>query len=74
MGNADVPDVLKSNWKFDTSLDRTLLSHTTNMNAFVLTPTVQICLSRSEHWKREEKQLPVAIFDFRYTKVFVAYW
>ena len=65
---------MKSNWKFDTSLDRTLLSHSTNMNAFVLTATVQICLFRSEQWKREEKQLPVAIFDFRYTKVFVAYW
>ena len=64
----------KAAWKFDTSLDRALLSDTANMNAFVLTSTVQICLFRSEHRKREEKQLPVAFFDFRYTKVFVAYW
>ena len=33
--NADVPDVMISNRKFDVSLDGTLLSHTTNPNAFV---------------------------------------
>ena len=33
--NANVPDVMISNRKFDISLDGTLLSHTTNLNAFV---------------------------------------
>ena len=33
---ADVTDVITSNRKFDVSLDGTLLSHTTNLNAFVL--------------------------------------
>ena len=29
--NTDVPDVMNINRKFDVSLDRTLLSHTTNL-------------------------------------------
>ena len=50
--NADVPDVMNSNRKFDVSLDGTLLSHTTNLNAFVLTPAVRIVESqRSEREK-----------------------
>ena len=31
--NADVMDVITSNWKYDVWLDGTLLSHTTNLNA-----------------------------------------
>ena len=41
--NADVSDVMNSNRKFVASLDGTLLSHTTNLNAFALTPAVRIC-------------------------------
>ena len=33
--NADLPDVMNSNQKFDVSLDGTLLWHTMNLNAFV---------------------------------------
>ena len=43
--NADVPDVMIS--KFDISLDGTLLSHTTNWNALVLSPAVEFV--ESEH-------------------------
>ena len=35
-----VRDSMNSNRKFDVSLDGTLLSHTKNLNAFVLTPAV----------------------------------
>ena len=38
--NLDPPDVMKSNRKLDVALDGRLLSDTTNLNAFVLTPTV----------------------------------
>ena len=38
--NADVPDITNSNRKFDVSLVGTLLSHTTNLNALVLSPAV----------------------------------
>ena len=37
-----VSDIMNSNQKFDVSLDGTPLSHTMNLNAFVLTPAVQI--------------------------------
>ena len=39
--SADVPKVMNSNQKLDVSLDGTLWSHTTNLNAFVLTPAVR---------------------------------
>ena len=67
--NADVPDVMISNRKFDISLDGTLLSHTTNLNAFVLGPAVRICRVRA--LKERKYQLPVAIFDFRDVNVLV---
>ena len=59
-----------SNRKFDISLDGTLLSHTTNLNAFVLGPAVRIC--RVTELKERKYQLPVAIFDFRDVNVLVA--
>ena len=59
--NTDVPDVMNSNRKFDVSLDGSPLSHTTNMNAFVLTSAVRICQVRE--LKNRKYQLPVAIFD-----------
>ena len=42
--NANVLDVMNGNRKFDVSLDGTLLSHTTNLNAFVLSPAVRMSL------------------------------
>ena len=39
--NDDVTDVMNSNRKLDVLLDGTLLSHTTNLNAFVLTPNTE---------------------------------
>jgi len=39
--SADVPNVMNSNQNLDVSLDGTLWSHTTNLNAFVLTPAVR---------------------------------
>ena len=61
---------MNSNGKFDVSLDGTFLSHTTNLNAFVLTPAVRICGVRAP---RERKyQLPVATFDVRGVNVLVA--
>ena len=59
----------ESNRKFDISLDGTLLSHTTNLNAFVLGPAVRICRVRA--LKERKYQLPVAIFDFRDVNVLV---
>ena len=44
-------------------LDGTLLSHTTNLNAFVLAPAVRICRVRA--LKERKYQLSVAIFDVR---------
>ena len=67
--NTDVPDVMKSNRKFDVSLDGSLQSHTTSMNAFVLTPAVRICQVRE--LKNGKYQLPVAIFDVRDVNVTV---
>ena len=68
--NADVPYVMNSNRKFDVSLDGTLLSHTTSLNAFVLSPAVRICRVRA--LKEREYQLPVAIFDVWNVNVLVA--
>ena len=65
--NADVPDITNSNRKFDVSLVGTLLSHTTNLNALVLSPAVRICPVRT--LKERKYQLPVAIFYFRDVKV-----
>jgi len=60
--SADVPDNMNSN----VSLDETLLSHTVNLNAFVLTPAVRAL-------KEKKYQLPVAISDVRDVNVVVAY-
>ena len=68
--NADVPDAIYSNREFDVSRDGTLLSHTTNLNAFVLTPAIRICRVRA--LKDRKYQLPVAIFDVRDVNVLVA--
>ena len=59
--STDVADVMNSNRKFGVSLDGSLLSHTTNMSAFVLTSAVRICQVRE--LKNRKYQLPVAIFD-----------
>ena len=59
--NTDVLDVMNRNRKFGVSLDGSLLSHTTNVNAFVLTTAVRICQVRE--LKNRKYQLPVAIFD-----------
>ena len=45
--NVDVPDVMISNRDFDISLDGKFLSHTTNVNAFVLSPAARICRVRA---------------------------
>ena len=55
---------------FDVSLDGTLLSHPTNLNAFLLTPVMQICRVRS--LKERNYRLLVAICDVRGVKVLVA--
>ena len=67
--NAVVLDVINNKQKFNVSLDGTLLSHTTNLNAFVLTPAVRIC--RAIALKEIKYQLPVAIFDVRDVNVLV---
>ena len=61
---------MSSNWKVYISLDGTLLSYTTNLNAFVLTPAVRICRVRA--LKERKYQLPVAIFDARDVDVLFA--
>ena len=38
--NTDAPDVMNSNWKFYVLFGGSLLSHTINLNAFVLTPWI----------------------------------
>ena len=68
--NADVPDITNRNRKFDVSLDGTLLSHTKNLKAFVLSPTVRICPVRA--LEERKYQLLVAIFDFLDVNVIVA--
>ena len=60
--NADVPEVMISNRKFDISLDGTLLSHTTNWNAFVLIPAVEFV--ESEHGKRESINFRLPFLTF----------
>ena len=62
--NADVTDVMNSNRKFDVSLDGTLLSHTTNQNALIITSVAGICRARA--LKERKYQLPLAIFDGRH--------
>ena len=54
---------------FDVSLDGTLLSHPTNLNAFLLTPVTQICRVRS--LKERNYRLLIAICDVRGVKVLV---
>ena len=53
------------------SLDETLLSHTVNVNAFVLIPAVRMCRVRA--LKEKKYQLPLAISDARDANVVVAY-
>ena len=60
---------MNSTRKFDVLLDGTLLSHITDLNAFVLTPAVQICLVRAQ--KERKYQLPVSNFDIRDVNVLV---
>ena len=68
--NADVPDTMNNNQKFNVSLGGTVLSHTTNLNAFVLTPAVvRIC--RVIALEEIKYQLPVSIFDVRDVNVLV---
>ena len=67
--NADLLDAMNNNQKFDVSLGGTVLSHTTNLNAFVLTPAVRIC--RVIALKEIKYQLPVSIFDVRDVNVLV---
>ena len=62
--NADVTDVMNNKRKFDVSLDGTLLSHTTNQNAFIITSVAGICRFRA--LKKRKYQLPLAIFDGRH--------
>ena len=62
--NADVTDVMNSNRKFDVWLDGTLLSHTTNQNAFIITSVAWICRVRA--LKERKYQLPLALFDGRH--------
>ena len=55
---------MNSNRKFDVSLiNGKLLSHTVNLNAFVLTPAVRIAvrICRIRALKERKYQLPVAI-------------
>ena len=68
--NADDPDVMNSKRKFDVLLYGTLLYHITYLNAFVLTPAVQICSVRAQ--KERKYQLPVSNFDIRDVNVLVA--
>lgn len=51
---------MNSNQKFDVSFDEMLLSRTMNLNAFVLSPTVQICQLRP--LKERKDQFLVANF------------
>ena len=48
---ADVLDIVDNNWKFDVLLDGVLLSHTTNLNGFVLLPQYKML---SQSTEREE--------------------
>ena len=61
---------MNKNRKFDVPLDGTLLSNTTNLNTFVLTPAVRICRVRA--LKERKYQLPVAIFDVEDVNILVA--
>ena len=53
-----VLDIMNNNRKFDISLDGTLLSPTTNLNAFVLTPAVRICQARALKERKYQLRLP----------------
>ena len=54
---SEVPDFMSGNRKFDVSLDGTLLSHTMNLNAFVLTPAVRICWVRSVRGRKWQPEV-----------------
>ena len=56
--NTYVQDVMNSNRKFGISLDGTLLSPTTNLNAFVLTPAIRICQVRALKERKYQLRLP----------------
>ena len=68
--NADILDVRNSNRNFDVSFDRTLMSVTTNLNAFVLTSAVLICRVRA--LKERKYQDLVANLDVRDSNTLVA--
>ena len=61
---------MNSNGKLDVSFDGTILSHTMNLDAFVLTPAVRICQVRAP--KERKYKLPVAIFYVCDVNVLVA--
>ena len=61
---------MNSNGKLDISCDGTILSHTMNLDTFVLTPAVRICQVRA--LKERKHKLPVAIFYDRDVNVRVA--
>ena len=65
--NADVPEVMNSDRRLDVLLDGTLQPHTTNVNAFILTPAVRV-----KALKERKYQLPVSVFDVRDVNVLVA--
>ena len=69
--NADIPDIMNGNQKFDVSLDGTLLSHTTNLTVFVLTPNVRICRVNTKREKISTSGCP-AILDIQDVNVLVA--
>ena len=56
--NTYVLDIMNSNRKFDISLDGTLLSPTTNLNAFVLSPSLRICQVRALKERKYQLWLP----------------
>ena len=58
---------MNSDRRFDVLLDGTLQPHTTNVNAFILTPAVRV-----KALKERKYQLPVSVFDVRDVNVLVA--
>ena len=63
---------MNSDWKFNVSLDGTLLSHIHNESEFFLLPsTVRICRVRAP--KDRKHPLPVSIFNVLDVNILVAY-
>lgn len=67
---ADIWDIISGNQKLNVLLDGTLLCHTTDLNTFFETSTVEICQVRA--LKERKYQLSVAIFDVWDIDVLVA--